>query len=140
MIKINRQREDVLINVVPMIDLMIFLIVFFLCATTFSQREKEHDVLLPKTRGTGSLSGMLKNNVIINVKKDGAFVVAGRRYNEGELLKLVAERRAAGGNAFRVKVRADRRTPYGLVATALSIVEKAGVSKPLLETKELGAE
>lgn len=137
MIRNQRRAEiDIQINVTPMIDLMIFLIIFFLCATTFTQLEREQDVLLPSTRGTGSLSRTLDNNLIINVKKDGEIFVSGRKYGEKELVSLVADHHARAKSALKVKVRADQRTPYGQVANVLALVEKAGVSRPYIDTRQ----
>src|SRR4029453_17306817 len=106
MIRTGRKSvmEDVQINVTPMIDLMIFLIVFFLTATTFTQMEREQEVILPSTHGSGSLSRALDNNLIINVKRDGTLVVAGKRYGEEELRAVIAARNADSNHTLRVKV------------------------------------
>jgi biopolymer transport protein ExbD len=137
MIQNQRRAEvDIQINVTPMIDLMIFLIIFFLCATTFTQLEREQEVLLPATRGTGSLSRTLDNNLIINVKKDGETFVSGRKYGEKELESLITDHHARAKGALKVKVRADHRTPYGHVASVLALVERAGVSRPYIDTKQ----
>ena len=136
MIRCDRRTEDVYINVTPMIDLMIFLIVFFLAATEFAQIEREHDILLPQTRGVGGLSKALENKLVINVKRDGEIIVEGRKCREEDLLAFVATRNKGAGNKLKVKIRADKRTPYGNVAAVLAIVEKAGVSAPFIDTKQ----
>lgn len=135
MIRSEKKREDIYINVTPMIDVMIFLIVFFLVATNFAQKEREQDVLLPEARGTKVLSKALESNLIINVKKDGQVVVNGRKIGERDLQDLIARRHEAT-SALKVKVRADKRTPYGDVATVLATVERAGVSRPYIDTKQ----
>ena len=135
MIRSDKKRDDIYINVTPMIDVMIFLIVFFLVATNFAQKEREQDVLLPETRGTGGLSKALEQNLIINVKKDGEVIVDGRKLGDKELQAFIARRHEVA-SALKVKVRADKRTPYGDVATVLAIVERAGVSRPYIDTKQ----
>jgi len=136
MIRRESRRDEPQINVVPMIDLMIFLIVFFLSATTFTQREREHEVQLPETRGTGSLSKALEKNLIINVKKDGNIFVDGRRCSPEELQTIVSRRRSALGTGLKVKVHPDKRTPYQYIADVLTLVEKAGVYGLLFDTKQ----
>lgn len=137
MIRTSRKSmmEEIQINVTPMIDLMIFLIVFFLTATTFTQIEREQEVLLPSTRGSGSLSRALDNNLIINVKKDGTLVVAGRRYGEKDLLAVIAARNSSSNKTLRVKVRGDARAFHGDVARVLALVEEAGVTRSYIDTK-----
>jgi biopolymer transport protein ExbD len=116
---------------------MVFLlIIFFLTATTFSQKEREHDVLLPATRGAGSLSKTFERNLIVNVRKGGEILVAGRQLTEPELQSLVADKNARSSGTLKVKVRADRRAPYGFVARVLAAVERAGVARPYIDTKQ----
>jgi biopolymer transport protein ExbD len=137
MIRVEETREeDLRINLAPMIDMVFLLIIFFLTATTFTQKEREQDVLLPSTRGAGSLSRQLERNVIVNVKKDGGIYVAGRRCDEGRLQALVADRNVRVEGTLKVKVRADKRAPYGYVARALAAIERAGVRRPYIDTRE----
>ena len=78
MIRTGRKSvmEDVQINVTPMIDLMIFLIVFFLTATTFTQMEREQEVMLPSTHGSGSLSRALDRAWALSLLQEAARVQA----------------------------------------------------------------
>jgi len=137
MIETKRKEEESLqLNMTPMIDMVFLLIIFFLTATTFTQKEREQDVLLPTTSGVGSLSKALSRNLIINVKKDGGVFVAGRKYAEDDLLLIISTQNAQLNNGLKVKIRADKRTRYGNVARVLAIVEKAGVSRPYVDTKQ----
>jgi biopolymer transport protein ExbD len=141
MIKVEKRSEDLQINMTPMIDMVFLLIIFFLTATTFAEKERELDVLLPSTRGTGSLSRALEQNVVINVKKGGEVLVAGRLLDDRELVAFVTQRKEARAPApLKVKVRADRRTPHGRVAEVLDAVLRAGVARAYIETKVIELE
>ena len=50
MIQMEQEKEDLQLNMAPMIDMIFLLIIFFLTATTFTEREREQDVLLPSNR------------------------------------------------------------------------------------------
>lgn len=133
----HKEEEALQLNMTPMIDMVFLLIIFFLTATTFTQKEREQEVLLPTTSGdVGSLSKALSRNLIINVKKDGGVFVAGKKYAEDDLLLIISAQNAQLNNALKVKIRADKRTRYGNVARILAIVDKAGVSRPYVDTKE----
>jgi len=134
------KREDLLINMTPMIDVMIFLIVFFLAATNFAEIEREQDIHLPVTRGVGSLSKTLENKIIINVKKDGTVFVLGRKYETDELRAYIASRHASLKDALKVELRADKRTLHGDVARVLAMVREAGVLRPAIDTKQVTLE
>ena len=69
-----------------MIDKVFLLIIFFLTATTFTEREREQDVLLPANRNPGALSRNFDNNLIVNVMKDGSVHLLGERQDIPRLL------------------------------------------------------
>ena len=45
MIEMQQEKEDLQLNMAPMIDMIFLLIIFFLTATTFTEREREQDAL-----------------------------------------------------------------------------------------------
>ncbi len=109
MIKTAEKRDELEINMTPMIDMVFLLIIFFLTATTFAQKEREQDVLLPSNRNAGSLSRSYDNNLIINVLRDGSAVVFGEKIAEEKLVALVKDRRLRASQPLKVLVRADWR-------------------------------
>ncbi len=140
MIRVEEQPEDLQLNMAPMIDMVFLLIIFFLTATTFSEREREQDVLLPANRNPGSLSRNFDNNLIVNVMQDGSVHLFGEETSIAELVRVIRDRKERALKPLKVQVRADRRTAYGNVATALEAIERAGVQRPYVVTKivELG--
>ena len=46
MIEMQQEKEDLQLNMAPMIDMIFLLIIFFLTATTFTEREREQDLSL----------------------------------------------------------------------------------------------
>lgn len=140
MIRIEEREEQLELNMAPMIDMVFLLIIFFLTTTTFTDREKEQDILLPTTRGSGSLSRSPENKLIINVLQDGSLSVLGATVAPEELERIVRDRRERSRQTLKVMVRADRRTLYGSVAKALATVEQAGVQRPYVMTRTVEME
>ncbi len=132
-----RAEDDLQLNMTPMIDMIFLLIIFFLTATTFTQKEREQEVLLPSARGTGSLSKALETSMIINVKKDGEIFVEGRKCEAKDLEPVVRDRNARAKNALKVKIRGDQRAMWGSVASVFGAVARAGVSRPYVDYKEV---
>jgi biopolymer transport protein ExbD len=140
MIHVEPRRERVELNMAPMIDMVFLLIIFFLTATTFSEREREQDVLLPANRNPGSLSRDLDQHLIVNVVRDGSVRVYGETLSADALTLLVRDRRERSRLPLKVQVRADQRTAYGNVARALESIERAGVARPYIVTKMVDLE
>ena len=140
MIEMEQEKEDLQLNMAPMIDMIFLLIIFFLTATTFTEREREQDVLLPSNRNPGSLSRNMDNNIIINVKQDGAIFVLGEQISAEQLVGMLRQRKAELEKKkvkLKVQIRPDKRVIYGGVATALEAAERAGNAKPHLISKSL---
>ena len=138
MIQMEQEKEDLQLNMAPMIDMIFLLIIFFLTATTFTEREREQDVLLPSNRNPGSLSRNMDNNIIINVKQDGALFVLGEQINAEQLVGMLQQRKAELEKKkvkLKVQIRPDKRVIYGGVARALEAAERAGIAKPHLISK-----
>ncbi len=136
MIDTSGRKEELLINMTPMIDVMIFLIVFFLAATQFAEVERQQDIQLPVAGRVGSLSGMLSGRVIVNVKRDGTVVVERKEYGAEELRALIRRRLETFKDSLKVEVRADRRTLHGDVAKVLAELREAGISRPAINTRQ----
>ncbi len=138
MIHVERRRRDLQLDMAPMIDMVFLLIIFFLTATTFTEREREQDVLLPSNRKPGSLSRSLDNNVIVNVLADGSVRVFGDAMDLDALVGVIRDRKARASVPIKVQVRGDRRTLYLHVAEALQAIERGGVPRPYLSYKVEG--
>ena len=138
MIEMQQEKEDLQLNMAPMIDMIFLLIIFFLTATTFTEREREQDVLLPSNRNPGSLSRNMDNNIIVNVKQDGALFVLGEKISAEQLVGMLQQRKAELEKKkvkLKVQIRPDKRVIYGGVAVALEAAERAGIAKPHLISK-----
>lgn len=132
------EESDLQVNLTPMIDMVFLLIIFFLTATTFTEREREQDVLLPTNRNPGSLSRNSETSVIVNVKEDGTIFVRGARREPADLVAFLRSERERIGPELKVQVRGDGRTSYRNVTRALEAIESAGIPKPYIDTKYAG--
>lgn len=130
-----KSEDDLQLNMTPMIDMIFLLIIFFLTATTFAEKEREQEVELPSSQGVGSLSKALDKHLVVNVLKDGQILVDQKRCGAAELKSIVADRNARANKALKVKLRVDRRTPFEHVSAVLDAVEGGGVARPHIDKK-----
>ena len=115
-------------NLVPLTDMVFNLLIFFMCATTFAQIEKELSVQLPHTTSTFKPLSAAPKQFIINVKENGDAVVAGHTYDGPGLSDLLAAAVKQDGGTS-VIVRADERTIMRHFATVASLCRHAGVQE-----------
>ena len=132
LLKARNAEEGVHIEIMPLIDMVFLLLIFFLVATTFQQTEREMQIALPFAQASGPISASLRE-IIVNVDRDGKFVVSGRTLSADDLQALVAEAVKANPEQ-KVTIRGDRHADYGDVVVALDVCKGAGIQEPYLDT------
>jgi biopolymer transport protein ExbD/biopolymer transport protein TolR len=113
------------INVTPLVDVMLVLLVIFMITAPILQTGIQ--VNLPKTREARA-DEATPQALIISVDKEGSVYLSGKNerqaINVGDLSKLLKERLAQTKDR-RVYLRGDGETPYRVVAYVLDQAKRA---------------
>lgn len=99
-------------NMMPLIDLVFLLLIFFLMASRFEaeeRQEKQLKVTLPEVAAAQPLS--VKQELIVNITPEGKFVVAQEQYGETQLAILLEQTRKKNPHAS-VLIRGDGRAAW----------------------------
>ena len=87
--KLNAFHEDEpAINLTPMIDVVFTLLVFFMLATTFAERERRLDLELPYASAPDAKKQQ-PQELVINVAREGKVWVDGKSLEEPQLAKVL---------------------------------------------------
>lgn len=125
----DRRAEDVPeINLVPLIDVILVLIIFFVITTTFDARSV---LKLELPRATGERNDAQGTSLSLLINADGRYFVEDRealRTDVESLKRTIVE--VAGDNRERtVLLRADARTPWQAVVTAYDALGQLGFTR-----------
>lgn len=120
----SRRRPIADINVTPMVDVMLVLLVVFMI--TAPMLATGVAVTLPKISAE-QLKQENERPLVVTVDKD-AKVYVGQQDDAIELRELAPLLKALAENNMekRVFVRADEAVPYGAVVTVLALLQEAG--------------
>jgi len=127
-----RIRDDytdetaVAFNIIALIDIVFFLLIFFLAATTFAREERELNVQLPGTAAPQALSAP-PQQLIVNILADGSLKVGGnsRTFQElGQELAQVAHQTPARD----VLIRADKESRHRYFAEVVDLCRANGIN------------
>ena len=132
------QIEEPGLNLTPMIDIVLLLVIFFMVGTEFTQAERQYDIELPRVADAQPLTN-LPDEIVVNIKRTGEFFLGDEPRS---LEDLEADLRAAAARYQdqAVVIRADGGGPYQHVMTALSICHRANISNVQLANRvETGA-
>ncbi|MSR46855.1 MAG: hypothetical protein EXS13_07315 [Planctomycetes bacterium] len=134
----NQDENPVAINVVPMVDVIFCLCVFFMCSFKFKQIEGKFDTWLPKDKGAeGMPVGSIIEEVRVAILWDDIKGVSDRKIgtkhvpDDDQLQDMI---RAAKADYQALKkmdpsftIDADRRVPWHEVVTVMNLAKRVGI-------------
>jgi len=131
----RKPREDLELNLTPLIDVVFLLLIFFMVSTTF-QKESEISLQLPKASDTAEETKTDSIELVINA--------AGRFYvNDQELVKSDAlsvqtalHKLTEGNRDIPLTIRADAQTPHQAVVTAMDAAGQLGMLRMSIATSQ----
>lgn len=131
----RRQFTKPEVMIIPMIDIMFFLLVFFMISTLYMVDLKTVGVDLPQAVHA---EAQTKVNYVVTMKKDGTLWLEDKEISRGDLLRQAAEAQRRSGK-FSVVIRADQGLDYGQVMALLDELKSAGVTHFGLAAESGGA-
>lgn len=114
------------IQLAPLVDVLLLLLIFFLLTWNAARNENELDVKVPKASAAKEKPASL-GDVIVNVKADGNVVVNRRTLAPTELTEMLHGLVALDPNQA-VVIRGDEAGAYKNVIAVLNICSEAGVT------------
>ena len=127
-----KTKKKARIEIIPMIDTMFFLLVFFMIATLSMTVMKGMPVNLPKA---SAVKKDIQENVNVTIAKDGKVYLNKKEVSIHELRgALVAE--ASKDPETLVIINADEEVMHGRVVEVMDEIKLSGVTKLAIATKE----
>lgn len=120
------------IQLAPLVDVLMLLLIFFLLTWNAARNENELDVKIPKATSAKEKSAPI-GDIVVNVKSDGNVVVNRRTLSGPELTDLL--RNLVQLNADQaVVIRGDEAGAYKNIVDVLNICSESGVTNVAFAT------
>jgi biopolymer transport protein ExbD len=128
------QREELAINMTPLIDVVFLLLIFFMVTTTFS-RETRLLVNLPEANAETAEAS--PSQIEILVARDGSYSINGRALVNSRLETLVQglEIESAGDHSLPILLIADAEATHQSVVTAMDGIGQSGFTRLNIATQ-----
>ena len=130
----SRQVKTPDLMIIPMIDIMFFLLVFFMISTMYMVDLKTIPINLP-TAANSSVAA--STTFSVSIKKDGSIWLGDKQTDARSLAMQALMEQKANPN-FAIVIRADKDADYGEVIAVLDLLRGAGINKFGLAT-DVGA-
>jgi biopolymer transport protein ExbD len=127
-----RRREEPEINLVPMIDVVLVLLIFFMIATSL-RHSSELEIRLPEASGKPVPGDVAQ--LAVDIDAAGRYAVNGRSLESMDAATLKATLLAeTGGRLLPLTISADGRTPHQAVVTVLDVAGQLGIRQLAIAT------
>lgn len=132
-IRDDRRQDEPEINLVPLIDVILVLIIFFVITTTFDVRSTLQ-LQLPSASEQKTSAPTQSLSVLVNA--DGRYFINDQEVlrTDVESVKQVIAQVAGDDREQPVLLRADARTPYQAVVTAQDALAQLGFRRIAIAT------
>ncbi|HVN24615.1 MAG TPA: biopolymer transporter ExbD [Syntrophorhabdales bacterium] len=129
----GRQRGPLSeINVVPLVDIMLVLLIIFMIAAPMMQHGMSIDLPKVTTKPLPS-----KEDVqVLTITKDKTVILNEKRLEASDL-KAAIQLLFTNKPDKEIFLRADSRVPYGFVVSCMALIREAGVDKINIVTKNI---
>ena len=132
-------KEEVSVNMTPLIDVVFLLLIFFMVTTTFSRNT---NLLINLPEATGELTEQQPVEIEIIIAQSGTYSVNGRQLVNSQietLMRTVAEV-SGGDTSIPLIITADASTTHQSVVTAMDAVAQLGFTSLNIATREPDAQ
>ena len=128
-------KEEVSVNLTPLIDVIFLLLIFFMVTTTFSRNT---NILINLPEASGEAIEQQPFEIEILIAQNGTYSVNGRQLVNSQmetLMRVVAEV-SVGDNSIPMIITADANTTHQSVVTAMDAVAQLGFTSIDIATRE----
>ncbi len=135
--KFRRPAQDPLeINLTPLIDCLLFLIIFFMLTTTFTKASKLQ-ISLPEAKGDAAAAAP-GHNIEVTVSAAGDYAVNGQLLasKQATSLRSAIEKASAGSRDIPFMISADGNTPHQAVVTVMDVAGQMGFQSLSISTRQ----
>ncbi len=118
------------INVTPLVDIMLVLLIIFMVTATYIVKEAI-EIDLPKAAAGGETTA---KTLAIVITKDGKSYLDGVETSEAALVKKISE--SEKKEDLQALISADREAMHGAVVRMLDVLKQQGVTKFAIEIEK----
>jgi len=125
--------EEPYLNMTPMVDVILNLLIFFMIGSRFVEDERQVDIQLPSVSQAQPLTAPPRE-IVVNVYADGRMIVDQKPVSADGLENMLSVAHSRYADQA-VLIRGDGKGSYQSIMDVLSICQKAKIHKYSLATQ-----
>lgn len=130
----TRMKKKPVFMIIPMIDIIFFLLVFFMMNSLQTIAQKALSVQLPQAQ---SASAPVQMPIILTVDAEGHITMDNKPVSYDAASDMMKKHISENSNAA-VILQADKRTAHGQVVAVMDMLKAAGVKRLAIAAEQKG--
>lgn len=130
----GRTREEPEINLIPMIDVLLVILIFLMVTTSYA-KYSELKINLPQAGGEASKSEIKPINISIDATEHYAINNAGLNFTGIAALANALKKAASTQSDPTIIINADAKTPHQAVINVMEAARQAGFGRLTFATQ-----
>lgn len=120
----RKPRRHPALNIIPLIDVLVVLLIFYIATTVFKKEEPRITIKVPESTQAKATQETLPT--IIYVTADSKIFLDDTPV-EPEKLGEILKSKMAANPAFKVAMKADTKAPFGVITKVMDAAHLAGI-------------
>ncbi len=125
--------EEPSLNLTPMIDIVLLLVIFFMVGTQFTNAERQYQIDLPSVSVAQPLTS-LPDEIVVNVTSDGRLFLVDTAVNLADLRQFLQEAHQRYADQA-VVVRGDGAVNYQRIMDVLNLCQQVQITNVQLANR-----
>lgn len=121
----RKRRRPPMINIIPLIDVLVVLLIFYIATTVFKKAEPKIKITVPDS--TQAKATPNTPPAIIFVSADSKIFFEDQPVEPDKLGELLKSKMTADPT-FKVAMKADTKAPFGVITKVLDAAHFAGIA------------
>ena len=128
-------REEIDLNLTPLIDVVFLLLIFFMVSTTF---EKTAKLKVDLPEASAQATQQPDQKIVIGIDAKGRYYINDRQLVNTQIktLKLALSKVMGNNKEMPIVLRADAKTPHQSVVRAMDAASQLGLTRLSISTLE----
>lgn len=128
-------REEIDLNLTPLIDVVFLLLIFFMVSTTF---EKTSRLKIDLPEASAAAVAQPKHKIVLGIDVQGRYYINERQLVNTQIktLKMALLKIAGDDKKIAIVLRADAKTPHQAVVRAMDAAAQVGLTRLSISTME----
>jgi biopolymer transport protein ExbD len=132
--RLGRRREEPEINLIPMIDVLLVILIFMMVTTSYA-KFSELQINLPEAGGEASKAQLKSINVAVDASEHYAINNQGLPYTGVDALSAALKNAAGDQTDPTIVINADAKAPHQSVINVMEAARRAGYGRITFTTQ-----